>query len=64
MLFRSPQVLGVSNLGTHGVDLMITFEALPQQHFAAERAVRKMIKETCDKYEIEIPLPQIVVTNK
>lgn len=61
---QAPQVLGVSNLGTHGVDLMITFEALPQQHFAAERAVRKMIKETCDKYEIEIPLPQIVVTNK
>lgn len=61
---RAPKVMGVSNLGTHGVDLMITFEALPQQHFAAQRAVNKMIKEICDKHKIEIPLPQIVVTNK
>lgn len=61
---RAPKVMGVSNLGTHGVDLMITFEALPQQHFAAQRTVNKMIKEICDKHKIEIPLPQIVVTNK
>ena len=61
---RAPKVMGVSNLGTHGVDLMITFEALPQQHFAAQRTVNKMIKEICEKHKIEIPLPQIVVTNK
>jgi len=61
---RAPKVMGVSNLGTHGVDLMITLEALPQQHFAAQRTVNKMIKEICDKHKIEIPLPQIVVTNK
>jgi small conductance mechanosensitive channel len=41
--------------------MRVTVKTLNEQHYGIERALRKLIKETLDANNIEIPLPQIVV---
>lgn len=49
------------NLGVSSVEIRVTVKTLNEQHYGIERALRKLIKETLDANNIEIPLPQIVV---
>lgn len=60
-LLEDPTVSGVMNLGTNGVELRITVKTLNEQHYGIERELRKLVKETLENHNIEIPLPQIVV---
>ena len=61
VLIEDPEVSGVMNLGASSVEMRVTVKTLNEQHYGIERALRKLIKETLDANNIEIPLPQIVV---
>jgi moderate conductance mechanosensitive channel len=61
VLLEDPTVSGVMNLGPNGVDLRITVKTLNEQHYNIERDLRKLIKETLEANNIEIPYPQIVI---
>lgn len=61
VLLEDPTVSGVMNLGPNGVDLRITVKTLNEQHYGIERDLRKLIKETLEANNIEIPYPQIVI---
>lgn len=55
------EVLGVQNLGSSSVDIRITAETMPMEHFAVEREIRKQAKIILDKNKISIPYPQMVI---
>ena len=61
ILLEDPEVSGVMNLAASSVDMRVTVKTLNEQHYGIELALRKLIKETLDANNIEIPLPQIVV---
>lgn len=55
------EVLGVQNLGDSSVDIRITAETRPMEHFSIEREIKKQAKLALDKNKISIPYPQVVV---
>ena len=57
----APQVQGVMNLGESSVDARVIVQVRPGEQFAAERALRKLIKERFDERGIEIPFPRRTV---
>lgn len=57
------QLWGVNNLDDSSVVYRIALEVESMQHFAAERFLRKEIKEAFDKANIKIPYPQVEVHN-
>ncbi len=60
-----PTILGISDLGEYGMDLTIVAKTNPMDQWSVEREIRKKIKETFDKENIEIPYPKrIIYTNK
>ncbi|NMB27764.1 MAG: mechanosensitive ion channel family protein [Tissierellia bacterium] len=60
-----PTILGISDLGEYGMDLTIVAKTNPMEQWSVEREIRKKIKETFDKENIEIPYPKrIVYENK
>ncbi len=60
-LLEDPSVTGVMNLASDSVEMRVTVKTLNEQHYGIERALRKLVKETLEANNIEIPLPQIVV---
>lgn len=62
VLLEDPSVTGVMNLASSSVEMRVTVKTLNEQHYGIERALRKLVKETLDANNIEIPLPQIVVS--
>ena len=62
-VIEGPNVLGVSNLGESGIEILITVKTESEQHYAVLRALQKYIKGLFDKNGIEIPFNQIVVHN-
>ncbi len=60
-LLEDPSVTGVMNLASSSVEMRVTVKTLNEQHYGIERALRKLVKETLEANNIEIPLPQIVV---
>lgn len=60
-LLEDPTVSGVMNLGPNGVELRITVKTLNEQHHGVERDLRKLVKETLQAHNIEIPFTQIMV---
>lgn len=56
-----PTILGISDLGEYGMDLTIVAKTNPMDQWSAEREIRKKIKETFDKENIEIPYPKRVI---
>ena len=60
-----PTILGVSDLGEYGIDLTIVAKTTPMEQWGVEREIRKKIKETFDRENIEIPYPKrIIYDNK
>ncbi len=56
-------LLGVQELADSQVTYRITVETLSMKHIAIEREIKKQVKLTLDKNNIEIPFPQVVVHN-
>ncbi|MCV2231865.1 mechanosensitive ion channel family protein [Paracholeplasma manati] len=61
---EDPTVVGVTNLDASQVTLRAIVKTENEQHYAVERGMRKLIKEILNANNIEIPFPQIVVSNK
>lgn len=60
-IIEGPSVLAVSNLGEYGVDITIVAKTVPGDQWAAEREIRKKVKEAFDRENIEIPYPKRIV---
>lgn len=63
-IIEDPQVLGVTNLNTSGIDLRVIAKTENETHYPVERAMRLFIKEVLVQNNIEIPFQQVVVRNK
>ncbi|MCG8501192.1 MAG: mechanosensitive ion channel family protein [Firmicutes bacterium] len=62
-IVKGPEVLGVMDLGDSGVVIRIFAKTVAGQQWSVERELRKRIKDTFDREEIEIPYNKIVVIN-
>lgn len=63
-ILEGPTVLGVSNLGSSDVVISIVAKTKPMSQWAVERELRRRIKNTFDKENIEIPYQKQVIYNK
>lgn len=63
-IIENPNVVGVTSLDPSQVTLRAIAKTENEQHYAVERGMRQLIKEILDANHIEIPLPQVVVTQK
>lgn len=63
-IVEGPKVLGVSELGDKGVKIRIIAKTKPLQQYDVERQLRKRIKESFDKENINIPYPTCVIVTK
>ena len=61
LLDDAPEVQGVIALGESSVDARVVVKVRPGEQFAAERALRRLIKERFDARGIEIPFPRRTV---
>lgn len=61
---KTPELLGVQNLGASEVLMRVTAEVEPMTHWKMARAIRKEIKLRLDKEGIEIPFPRLVIFNR
>lgn len=61
---EGPDVLGVQSFGSSDIVLRLLGRTENMEQFAAERDIRKRIKEEFDKEAIEIPFPHQVNINK
>lgn len=64
MLEAEPEVQGLMELGDSAVQARIVVQVRPGEQFAAERALRKLIKERFDEQGIEIPFPRRTIYMK
>lgn len=60
-IVEGPNVIGVSDLGESGVDITIVAKTKPMEQWAVERDIRKRVKETLERENIEIPYPRRVI---
>lgn len=58
---ETPVPLGVSDLGSSGIDIMVVGRAKPMTSWGVERLLRQRIKERFDEEGIEIPYPKRVL---
>jgi small conductance mechanosensitive channel len=63
-IVEDPTVVGVTALDASQVTLRAIAKTENEQHYVVERGMRKLIKEILNANNIEIPFPQIVVSNK
>lgn len=63
-IIEGPNVVGVDTLADSGVTMKITAKTMSEQQYEVERAIRKLVKETLEKNNIEIPFPQLVIHNE
>ena len=63
-LVEDVELLGVQKLDDSAVVFRLMGKCKPAQHFAAERKMRKEIKNALDKNGIKIPYPQVEVHNE
>ena len=52
---KDAELLGVTEIGESAITYRIAIDCLPYTHLAVKRKVLKMIKQTLDKNDIEIP---------
>lgn len=57
-IVEGPSLIGVSNLGEHGLDFTIVARTKPMEQWGVEREIRKKIKEAFDKEGIKISYPR------
>lgn len=63
-LTKVPDVLGVSALGSSGVELKLFATCVPGEQFNVERELMKRIKYAFDKENVNIPYDHIVIMQK
>ncbi len=63
-LIAVPVVLGVEELGDSGIRIRISADCKVGQNWNVERMIRLRVKKRFDKEGIEIPFPQVVVSEK
>ncbi len=60
-ILDGPTVLGVSNLDDSSISITIVAKTIPMEQWSVEREIRKKVKETLDRENIEIPYPRRVI---
>lgn len=63
-IVKTPELLGVQNLGPSEIVLRIVAETLPMKHWYISRKIRKEIKNCLDEHGIEIPFPRLVMYSR
>lgn len=63
-IVEGPKVLGVDDLGSSGVTLLVWAEAQAMEQWAVARELKKRIKQAFDENGIEIPYPHTAVVIK
>lgn len=61
LISEGPKVLGVTNLGNHGVSILLWARAVSMSQWALEREMRKKVKLVFDREGIEIPYNRTVL---
>ncbi len=61
LLDETPDVQGVMSLGESSVNARVVVRVRPGEQFAAERNLRRLIKERFDQRGVEIPFPRRTV---
>jgi moderate conductance mechanosensitive channel len=61
---KTPELLGVQNLGSSDVVFRVISEVKPMEHWKIARVLRKEIKNRLDERKIEIPFPRIVMYSR
>ena len=61
-ILEGPSIVGVTDLSKYGVKLRIVAKTQPMDQWSLEREIRKKVKETLNKENIEIPYPRIVIS--
>ena len=56
-----PQTKGIASLGSHGVGIKIVGTTKAESHYQLTRDMLNIIKNVCDKNNIEIPFNQLVI---
>ncbi|AAK81646.1 mechanosensitive ion channel family protein [Clostridium acetobutylicum] len=54
-IVEKPKVVGITELGSSGVNIRVSGKVKPMKQWANENQLRKYVKEALDKAEIEIP---------
>lgn len=60
-ILDGPTVLGVSNLDDSSISITIVAKTIPMEQWSVEREIRKKVKETLNRENIEIPYPRRVI---
>lgn len=60
-IVEGPRVLGVQELTSSGVKLLVWAKTVPMEQWGAGREIRRRLKERLDKEGIEIPCPHTVI---
>lgn len=63
-LISKPVVLGVEELGESGIIIRISADCNIGRNWDVERQIRRLVKNRFDNEGIEIPFPQVVVSEK
>jgi len=63
-VLNSPKYLGVISMNASDIECRLIVECEPMNHFQVERDLRNELKKLFEENNIEIPFPQIVVSNK
>ncbi len=63
-MLKDPVYLGVISMNASDIGCRIIVETEPMSHFQIERDLRNELKKLFEENGIEIPFPQIVVSNK
>jgi moderate conductance mechanosensitive channel len=58
---EKPEVQAVLALGDSSVNIRVIAKVKPMQHWAAERELRRRIKDTFDEQGVEIPFPRQLI---
>ncbi len=63
-IIEIPSFLGVTELADSSINMRIMAKTKTGAHFATERKIRHELVLFLNKHDIEIPFPQVVVSNK
>lgn len=61
LLEESPQVQGLLNFGDSSVEARVVVQVRPGEQYAAERELRRRLKQRFDEQGVDIPFPQRTV---
>ena len=62
-IVETPQFLGVNELGSNSINLMLIAKTKPNEQYAVERMIRKELVKLLNQNNVVIPFPQMVIHN-